>query len=254
MTTVPPSSVETSVRLLVAGAGLLVIDTALTFYEIVTDRAIRIPRFDWYVLTPGVAIVVIAGWVIGLALFVNPRTRVRWGWVAPLGTVLVALADRQTWAGSVLYLIAVWTALHWWSARLAVDPRSAADRAIPLRVVQVHLAGVLLWAAYAKLNGRFLSGSVLSVSFTGMVELPEEWITPRVLRPVAVATITAEVAIAAGLWTRSMRRVAVALGLLFHVVIFLFLSPPLVLAGFGLVMASGYVLFIDRIPGAPHHG
>lgn len=232
----------------------MVIDAALTFYEIVTEQAIRIPRFAWYVLTPGVAIVLIAGWVIGLALFVNPRIRVRWGWIAPLGTVAVALADRQTWAGSVLYLIAVWTALHWWSARLAVDPRSAADRLIPLRVLQVHLTGVLLWAAYAKLNGRFLSGSVLSVSFTGMVGLPEAWVTPRVLRAAAVATITAEVAIAAGLWTTSLRRASAALGLLFHVVVFLFLSPTLVLGGFGLVMASGYVLFMGRISGELHHG
>lgn len=227
-----------------AAAGLMFYDTAQLFIWINQGRVVAIPFFGWFRVTPVGAVVALAVWAVGMMALAHPRLRAGWGWLAAVGIAMCALMDRQTFVGSVLYVLVVATAMHWWSAWLAERPLLAEVRGAPLRVVQVLISVVFGWTALAKLNPRFMSGGVLGVSFAGPVAPPDVVLDGSWLVGLAIATVVAEMTFAVAIWIDTLRRWVVFAAVAFHLLIVLYFAPTLALVAFSLAMGSGYALFV----------
>jgi len=234
-------SIRWSRRLLAAGSALAILETSVLFARILSGDTIRVPRFDSLAITPVTVAVVLGAWAVGtIALLVDPW-RVRIGWLTWVGAVAAGLLDRQTLAGEVIYLAAVFSFLHWLHALL--DAGGSEVSGAPLRAIQWQISVVFGWTAFAKMNPIFLSGGILSVAFDGPVPWPDALRTQPVLMAMAVATVLFEVTLAVGVWLPTFRRRTVVAAILFHLFIVLFLSPTLALIAFALVMGTGYTLF-----------
>ena len=228
---------------LVVASVVALYETSRVFTSILAGDGVAVPRWDAYEVSPWLAMATLGVWAAGTLALVTDRYRVGWGWLAPLGAAAAALLDRQTLAGEVLYLVVVMSLTHWWSAALGARPQTRAVRGAPLRIAQVMISIVFAWATIGKLNPRFLSGAVLSVSYTGPVPVPDVVLDPRVLAAMALFTVLAEALLAVGFWIRGLRRLAVIGAIGFHVFIVAFFSPTLALVAFSFVMGTGYVLF-----------
>lgn len=227
----------------VGGSVLMIVDTARLFWGIIEGAVVRVSYIEGFGVSPALGTGVIGIWVLGLVALAVPRTRASFGWLAPVGCGMAAFMDQQTLAGSIMYVVFVATAMHWWSARLATRDATRAVSGAPLRVVQVLVSVVFLWTAFAKLNQRFISGAVLSVSFFGPVPAPEALLRREVFVGLAVATVIAEAFFAGALWIDTLRPFTLVAVLGFHLFIVLFFSPTLALVAFALAMSSGYALF-----------
>lgn len=235
-----------SLSALTAASAVALVDTTITFQAVLSGEAVRIPRLDGYSLDWTLAAATLGLWAVGAVLLAIPSTRRPLGWLAPVGVIGAALLDRQTLAGSVLYLVALGSAMHWWAALLADSRRLSRLRGAPLRVMQSQVSIVFAWATFAKLNPRFMSGGVLSVSFAGPVPVPDFVLDRRVLVTMALLTVVSEALFAVGLWMRKLRRPLLVAAALFHSFIVAFFSPTLALIGFALAMGAGYALFADE--------
>ena len=234
-------SIRWSLRLLVAGSVLALVETSVLFVRILSDDTIRVPRFDGFAIAPLTVALVLGAWVVGTFALLFDAWRVRIGWLTWVGAVAGGLLDRQTLAGEVIYLVVVFSFLHWLHALL--ESGGSGVSGAPLRAIQWQISVVFGWTAFAKLNPIFLSGGILSIAFDGPVPWPDSLRTQPVLMAIAVATVLFEVALAAGFWLPTLRRWAVVAAILFHLFIVLFLSPTLALIAFALVMGTGYTLF-----------
>jgi len=240
----PAESVVTVSRWsLVVASTLTLLETGLAFASILGGAGVAVPRWEGYEVNATLAIATLAVWAAGTGALAIPVLLPRWGWLCPVGAIAAALLDRQTLAGEIIYLVVVMSTVHWWSAALAGRESTAAVWAAPLRVAQVTISLVFAWATYAKLNSRFMSGAVLSVSFVGPVPAPGFVSDRRVLVLLALITVVAEGFLAVGFWMRGLRRLAVIAAVLFHIFIVLFFTPTLALFAFSFVMGTGYVLF-----------
>lgn len=234
-----------SVVAAVAGSAFAFADTARLLWLIVAGEVVAVPRFDALQVTAWTVVAALGTWAVGMVAFAVPHTRVSLGWVAPLGVVASSALDRQVFT-SITYLIALAFAMHWWSARLERRPATSHLWGVPLRVLQTQISIVFLWTAIAKLNPRFLSGAVLSVSFGGPVPPPQFVLDRQVLVVLAVFTVAAEVALAIALWIGTLRRWALAGVAGFHGFILAFFRPTVPLLAFALIMGSGYLLFASE--------
>jgi hypothetical protein len=237
----PVKAIRLSRWLLAGAAAFAILETGVLFARIVDGNTIRVPRFEAFAVSSATAVVVLGLWALGTAALISDRWRVRAGWLAGLGAVSAGLLDRQTLAGEVIFLVAVFSFLHWLHAVL--EHQDAGVGHAPLRAIQWQISVVFVWTAIAKLNPIFLSGGILWVAFDGPVPWPEMLRTQPVLMVMAVATVLFEMTLAVGFWLRGLRRAAAVGAVLFHVFIVLFLSPTLALLAFALVMGTGYVLF-----------
>ena len=228
---------------LVAASVVALYETSRVFTSVLAGDGVAIPRWDGYSVNSWLAVATLGVWAVGTIALVIDRYRAGWGWLAPVGATAAALLDRQTLAGEILYLVVVMSVAHWWSAVLAARSQTRAVRGAPLRIAQVMISIVFAWATIAKLNPRFLSGAVLSVSYTGPVPAPDIALEPRVLVAMALFTVLAEALLAVGFWIRGLRRLAVIGAVGFHLFIVAFFSPTLALVAFSFVMGTGYVLF-----------
>jgi hypothetical protein len=237
----PLNAIRWSRWLLAGAAAFAILETGVLFARIVDDTTIRVPRLEAFAVSSATAVAVLGVWALGTAALMSDRWRVRAGWLAWVGAVSAGLLDRQTLAGEVVFLVAVFSFLHWLHAVL--EHQDSAVGHAPLRVIQWQISVVFAWTAIAKLNPIFLSGGILWVAFDGPVPWPDSLRTQPVLMAMAVATVLFEMALAVGFWLRGLRRAAVVGAVLFHVFIVLFLSPTMALVAFALVMGTGYVLF-----------
>ena len=232
-----------SLTALTAASAVALVETAITFQAILSGEAVRISRLDGYAVDWTLAGVTLSLWAVGAVLLAIPSTRATLGWLAPLGVVGAALLDRQTLASSVLYLVALGSAMHWWAALFTGSRRLSRLRGAPLRVMQSQVSIVFAWPTFAKLNPRFMSGGVLSVSFAGPVPAPDFVFDRRVLVTLAMVTVMGEALFAVGLWMPKLRRPLLMAAVLFHGFIIAFFSPTLALIAFALAMGTGYALF-----------
>lgn len=219
-------------------------DTGRLFLLIVRQEVVAVPFFDGWSVTPLSAIPALGAWAVGLIAIGWRRTQAGFGWLAPVGVTMSGFLDQQTFVSSIMYVVAVALAMHWWSARLARQERRIHLVGVPLRVLQTLISIIFAWTAIGKLNPRFLSGALLSVSFTGPIPVPEFVLDHDILALLAVGTIMFEGAVAVGLWMPRVRSFALAGILVFHLTILAFFGPTIALAAFALAMGSGYVLFV----------
>lgn len=240
---VPQRSLHTaSMASMLAASLLIMVDATQLFVLIGGGEVVGIPRIGDLGVSPVTASVALGVWAIGTLAFLHPVTRVRLGWLGAVGAVLAGLLDRQTFF-DIVYLVALGLAMHWWSAWLGNRRSTAHLRGVPMRVLQAQITVVFLWTAFAKLNSRFLSGGVLSVSFVGPVPAPDFVFDRRFLVTLAVATVFGEALLAVGVWIDTLRTPLLVGAVIFHGLIVAFFAPAMVLTAFGLIMGSGYLLF-----------
>lgn len=122
----------------------------------------------------------------------------------------------------------------------------------PVYVLRAQISIVYTFAALAKINFDFLSGNGLaSWGFRSMLA-PRFLLAMPYLPAMAIGTVVAELFVAIGLWVPRLRPFAVAVGVLLHTGMILFISPGLLgvieLGLFAAMMFGGYLLFLDRLP------
>jgi hypothetical protein len=174
--------------------------------------------------------------------------------VGQLGYVL--LCDQQTYSNhlylltlEVLFLLlgnagACWSVDAWLSGGAGADPHVPAW---PVTLWKWQISIVYFFAAAAKLNPNFLSGGILEIYWpaTGWLGFLEPLRTPLVLRPLAVASVTAEFFLAFALWLPSLRRLAVIVGIGLHVgmMSLVWQKDPTGIIVFALASLPPYLLF-----------
>jgi hypothetical protein len=114
----------------------------------------------------------------------------------------------------------------------------------PRRIGQLSLCALYLGAGLSKLNADFLSGAILheallhyGARYATWIGLSQSWL----FASAACAAAALELALCAGLWWAPTRRLLIPLGLVFHLVIEVFMPVRF----FFWMCAAGYVLFVD---------
>lgn len=172
-----------------------------------------------------------------LALGVLARTSAG---VLLAGNVLLLLVDHQLYSNHrfLLVLLCLWFALARTDRAWALGARSRreTDDGLvpwwPQLLVVATVSACYLFAGLSKINPEFLSGELIA-------ELSPDWVPARLA---AWATVPTEIVLAAALWWRRARLVAVLLGAALHVSIVVLLGTPLVFAAFALLCAAAYPL------------
>lgn len=215
---------------------------------------LRIPYFD------GLPSILQLGPVVLLALWIGVSVLFAAGaWTSIAGVALtgilgaVLLADQQLYSNHLyllLLLVALLTLGRAGSA-ISVDARRGNGRDTvpgwPVDLLKIQVTLIYLFAAIAKLNAVYLSGSVMAVTLRrdGPLAVPESWRTFEVMGSLAVLSILTELFIAICLWLPRWRRTAFVVGLGLHFVIAIWLDPPIQLWIFGLMILPTYLLFLN---------
>jgi predicted DCC family thiol-disulfide oxidoreductase YuxK len=199
----------------------------------------------------------IGAWVVAaLAFAAGWHTRVA-------GSVLAAslfyglFIDQQVYSNHQLLLGILVTLLTLANcgATFSLDARRRTSQDIPgwpIFLLKAQLTLVYGFSAIAKLNLTYISGVIIFASLrdTGPLAFPQALRTPPVMAGVAVASIAAELFLAMALWSVHWRRVAVVVGILFHIGLVMLMLPSqtVLLLVFGVAMTSLYLLFFEHAP------
>jgi hypothetical protein len=167
--------------------------------------------------------------------------------------MFIVMADQQLYSSHFFLLaIAVFllTLADPGSQRSVDSLRNRARQtspAWPLLMLKVQLTIVYLFAAFAKINGQFLSGDKMTSVLEGRA-LP---LVPDASRHdaivlLSIATVIGEFAIAIGIWSARTRRPALLMTIALHVSIPFLMRPSsrYELTEFGLLMITLYSLFV----------
>jgi predicted DCC family thiol-disulfide oxidoreductase YuxK len=116
----------------------------------------------------------------------------------------------------------------------------------PMLLIRGQVSLVYLFAALAKLNADFLSGTVLNsyLRTEGPLALPSSWRSFELMAGLSLLTIAMELLLAAGLWLPRWRRSTMTLGLGLHAGMILWMTVPYQLLVFAITMFSGYLAFL----------
>jgi predicted DCC family thiol-disulfide oxidoreductase YuxK len=192
------------------------------------------------------AVAVLVGWR-------TPRAAVALS--VTLATVL--LLDQQLFSNH-LYLMVLLSALLAIAnsgAALSVDAWRAGEEAEvsrwPVWLLQFQVSAVYLFAALAKVNPDFLSGSAVATSLrrVGPVAVPDAWRSMEPMLILAVMAVCAEAFIALAIWSSRWRPTALAVALGLHLSLCLWFAPTYPLIIFAVAMMPLLVLFLDAAPG-----
>jgi predicted DCC family thiol-disulfide oxidoreductase YuxK len=220
--------------------------------------AVRIPIFDpvasgFYAAAP---VIVVAWLVAGVAFAVGFRTTIS-GTVLGLVLLGMELADQQLYNNHT-YLIAVAVLLlvaAGAGSAFSLDARRTGtdERPIPawtIYALRAQLSIVYLFAALAKLNPSFLSGSVIAASLRREgIAIPEALITFEPMFVMSIAVIAAELFLAFALWSPRWRPAGFVVGLALHAGIVAVMHSAWDLATFGVATLALYVAFTPAARG-----
>jgi predicted DCC family thiol-disulfide oxidoreductase YuxK len=230
--------------------------SAGTLHRLAEPGVLAVPYLDGApAVTSSLVWVLIGAWAAsGLAFLVGLRTRIA-GAVLVATLAAVLLLDQQLYSNHLylMALVAGLLALADCGAALSVDARRIVRDQVPgwpVWLLRVQVSIVYGFAALAKLNAAFLSGSVIASSLRreGPLAVPADW---RALEPMLVLSVLAiclEALVAIGLWLDRWRPAALVGGLALHVGITAWLSPTFQLLVFSLVMLPLYLVFLEATP------
>ena len=156
--------------------------------------------------------------------------------------------------GNGAYLLAVMAILLSFSrcdAAFALRGRPADEVwAPPVLLLRAQISIVYLYAAVGKLNQDYLVGNALAGDAGVLV--PTGLLVFPLVAVLATGAVLLELFVAAALWVRRLRPVAIVLGLLLHLSMIAWIADgPLAvveLGCFAATTAGGYLLFVDRLP------
>lgn len=244
------------------GVGLAVLlelpNTAIVLLQLDDPQIIRVPVLRW---TPAVndslAWILIGLWAAtALALLVGWRTRRA---AAALSATLatVVLLDQQLFSNHLylMVLLSAMLAIANSGAALSLDARRAGKQAEisrwPVWLLQFQVSAVYLFAALAKLNPDFLSGSAVATSLrrVGPLAVPDAWRSMEPMLILAVLAVCAEAFVALAIWSVRWRPTAFVVALGLHASLALWFAPTYPLIIFAAAMLPLLVLFLDTAPG-----
>lgn len=219
---------------------------------------LRIPYLTGFSVTDVGSVPLLVAWVLTAALFaVGARTT-----VAGIGLALilagVLLSDQQLYSNHLyllVLLVGLVTAGRGGSA-ISVDAWLGRGRPTvpgwPQDLMRTQISIVYGFAALAKLNAVYLSGSVMAAYLRrdGVLAIPDEWRVFEVMATLSVLSILSELFLALALWLPRWRSAAFVLGLGMHLGIALFFDPPIQLWIFALMILPAYLLFLEAAPGS----
>lgn len=163
--------------------------------------------------------------------------------VVAVATAAVLLLEQQSYSNHLVLLMMLALFLGMSGAHCAWTLSKSSRRSEvaywPAFLIKVLITSIYGWTAISKINPQYLSGEVLATFLQPWVPLPES-----LLPAAAAASIATETFLSVGLWFRKVRRLAFALGAGLHIGIVLMLSSPAPLIGFGLLMLTGYIVFV----------
>ena len=206
-------------------------------------------------VSAGLAWGLIGLWVLaGLAFLVGWQTRLA-GALLTITLVSVLLLDQQLYSNHLYLLVLLVGTLTVADsgAAISLDARGHEERDVPAWPVWLLRAQVSIvygYAALAKLNLDFLSGSVVAASLRrdGPLAFPDAWRSAEPMLVLAVMAICLEAFLAVALWSRRWRPAALVAGLGLHAGITGWLSPTYQLLVFSLAILPVYLVFLDAAP------
>lgn len=218
---------------------------------------LRIPYLDGLpvIVDIGAGLVLVA-WIAAAALFAMGA------WADGAGVALtiilggLLLADQQLYSNHLyllLLLVGLLTVARAGSA-ISFDARLGRGRPTvpgwPIDLLRLQTSIVYGFAALAKLNAVYLSGTVIAVYLRrdGPLAIPGEWRTFELMAVLSLLAIMAEAFVAIALWLPRWRQAAFLVGFGLHLAIAIWFDPPVQLLIFGLIILPTYVLFLDAKP------
>lgn len=116
----------------------------------------------------------------------------------------------------------------------------------PILLLQIQLSLVYFFAALTKMNSVYVGGYMLGANLRR--EMPAIAFNPRLLSAMAVTSIVVELFLAGAFWIRSLRKVAVVVGAVFHLAMITTLAPVVAgqLAIFAAACIAIYPLYFLR--------
>jgi predicted DCC family thiol-disulfide oxidoreductase YuxK len=219
---------------------------------------IRAPIFPWTpALDDGLALVLMGLWAATtVALLLGWRTRrAAAALCATLATVL--LLDQQLYSNH-LYLMVLLSGLLAVAdsgAALSLDARRSGERGEvsrwPVSLLRFQVSVAYGFAALAKLNPDFLSGSTVAISLrdSGPLAIPDAWRSFEPMLILAVMAVCAEAFIAVAIWSKDLRPLAFVVALGLHGSLAIWFAPTYPLIIFAAVMLPVLILFLDPAPG-----
>lgn len=207
-------------------------------------------------VTEPMALALIGLWLAsGTALALGWRTR-------PAGAVLTAtlasvlFLDQQLYSNHLYLMLPVAGLLTVADsgAALSLDARRDGERgwvtAWPVLLICVQVSIVYGFAALAKMNPDFLSGSVVAVYLRreGPLAVPDAWRSLEPMLVLSMLAVCSEAFLAISLWSRRWRPAALVVGLGLHLFITGWLSPTMSLLVFSLLILPLYLPFLEAPP------
>jgi Vitamin K-dependent gamma-carboxylase len=224
------------------------------------DRVLRpgiieAPRWDWLprLSQDGGRVFEVALLLVFVLFTVGWRTRFMGG-IACLAASYYLALDQQLYANHV-YLLAVLLFLFVLAdsgAAVSVDARRGRGRRSvpqwPVFLIKAQLAVVYGFAALSKLNGDWLSGDALAATMVriGPYDLPAALAHRTVYVPAAIASLLIEGFLAFALLVPRLRRIAAAVGIVFHLSILLTVDrwSPYAITGFTAFSLEIFALYV----------
>ncbi len=250
-------------RIVLGVAGCLEVLSTITSHRL--DKVLRAgvleaPRFDGLPrLSQDGGRLFLVAWLLSLLLFtVGWRARVTGG-AAFLAVTYYLAVDEQLYANHV-YLLAALLLLFVLAdsgAAVSVDERRGRGRPTvprwPVFLLMAQVAVVYGFATLSKLNGDWLSGDVLAVNMVrlGSLDLPSALDRQGVFVVLAVGTVLVEGFLAFAFYVPRLRRVAVPVGVAFHLGIILTVDrwSPYAVNGFTVFALEMFALYVVCIGG-----
>jgi predicted DCC family thiol-disulfide oxidoreductase YuxK/uncharacterized membrane protein YphA (DoxX/SURF4 family) len=232
-------------------------NTAETLLRLSNPAVLLAPHVQWMPsLSEPMAWLGIGLWLVGGVMLMV-------GWHTRLGGVMLVtalavslLSDQQTYSNHLYLMLPVAALLTVADsgAALSLDARRTGARdwvpGWPVWLLCAQVSIVYGFAALAKLNPDFMSGSVVAAYLRreGLLAVPDAWRSLEPMLILSLVAICSEAFLAFALWMPRWRPAAMVVGLGLHLFIAAWLSPTSSLLVFSLLMLPLYLLFLDAGP------
>ncbi len=230
-------------------AGFLVwLEEAPVLARLADPSVLRVPYLAGLEIPAFFYLALAAVWLPAAALFaLGFATRA--AAVALVLTLVLALAADQQLYSNHLYLLLLATFLI--AISLGAGRGSSRGPAgWPIALLRWQVSLVYGFAALAKLNPTYLSGSVVGSYLRdgGLLALPQDWRNFQLLFVLSIVGVLCEAFLAVALWLPRWRQTAFVVGLFLHTGIAIWLEPTSQLITFGALMLPLYLAFLDPLP------
>lgn len=247
------------VRILIGSVAIFsALEPWMTMLRLQQPNMLRTPFVSWLPLLPvGSVPVLFYIWIIAACAFTLGMCTRFAGGIVTLCIAATIVSDQQLYSNQ-LYLLGInmlLLSIADSSAWLALDTRHSGRRvqvaAWPVFLLKAQVSIVYGYAAIAKINGPYLSGAELlgALDPTFIAWLPSAWVT-LTLMAFAVMSVATELFVAIALWAKRWYWLALAAGIVLHVLMVVLVGPVTLGYRIGLTLfavetVAPYLLFID---------